>query len=97
MITYEMIQEAQTQLVEEWGTVGKRIIEEAAKVTPFNGDSKQFLSHCILCGGNWGGILLTGIQKLYPTVWDAIPNSMGIFAWQCICSVLILCGVDTSE
>lgn len=97
MITYEMIQEAQTQIVEEWGEAGKRVIEEAANVVPFNGNSKQFLDHCTACGGNWGGMLLTGIHALYPTVWEAIPDDMGIFAWACICSVLILCGVDTSE
>ena len=97
MITYEMIQEAQTQIVEEWGEAGKRVIEEAAKVVPFNGNSKQFLDHCTACGGNWGGMLLTGIHALYPAIWDAIPDNMGVFAWACICSVLILCGVDTSE
>lgn len=97
MITYEMIQEAQTQIVEEWGEAGKRIIEEVAKVVPFNGNSKKFLDHCTACGGNWGGMLLTGIHELYPAVWDAIPDDMGAFAWACICSVLILCGVDTSE
>ena len=97
MITYEMIQEAQTQIVEEWGEAGKRVIEEIAKVVPFNGDSKKFLDHCTACGGNWGGMLLTGIHALYPAVWNAIPDDMGVFAWACICSVLILCGVDTSE
>ena len=97
MITYEMIQEAQTQIVEEWGEAGKRVIEEVAKVVPFNSNSKQFLDHCTTCGGNWGGMLLTGIHALYPAVWDAIPDDMGVFAWACICSVLILCGVDTSE
>ena len=97
MITYEMIQEAHAQIVEEWGEAGKRVIEEAAKVTPFNSNSKQFLDHCTACGGNWGGMLLTGIRELYSAVWDAIPEDMGISPFACICSVLILCGVDTSE
>lgn len=97
MINYEMIQTAQAQLITSWGDDGQRVIEEAAKVNPFNGNSKQFLEHCTACGGNWGGMLLTGIHKLYPAVWDAIPNDMGASAWACICSVLILCGVDTSE
>lgn len=97
MINYEMIQTAQAQLITSWGDDGQRVIEEAEKVNPFNGNSKQFLEHCTACGGNWGGMLLTGIHKLYPAVWDAIPDNMGVFAWACICSVLILCGVDTSE
>lgn len=97
MITYEMILDAQSQIIEKWGEAGKRVIEETAKIVPFNGSSKQFLDHCTACGGDWGGMLLTGIHKLYPAVWDAIPDDMGVFAWACICSVLILCGVDTSE
>ena len=97
MITCEMIQDAQEQLISHWKEAGKHVIEETAKVSPFNGDSKKFLDHCTACGGNWGGMLLTGIRKLYPAVWDAIPNNMGKNPFACICSVLILCGVDTSE
>ena len=80
MINYEMIQTAQAQLIMSWGDDGQRVIEEAAKVNPFNGNSKQFLEHCTACGGNWGGMLLTGIHKLYPAVWEAIPDDMGVFA-----------------
>ena len=97
MITYKMINDAQEQLISCWGEAGQTVIEEAAKVVPFNGNSKDFLDHCIACGGNWSGMLLTGIQKLYPTVWEAIPNDMGASHFACICSVLVLCGVDTSE
>lgn len=97
MITYEMIADAQETLVKFWGDDGKKVIETCAKVTPFNGGCKKFLDHCTACGGNWGGMLLTGVHELWPEVWDAIPNDMGCFAWTCICSVLVLCGVDTSE
>lgn len=54
---------------------------------------RDFLSHCTACGGNWGGMLLTGIKRLFPTVWDAIPNEMGIFAFEGICNVMVLCGI----
>ncbi len=97
MITYGMITDAQSYLVRHWEEDGKRVIEECAKVAPFNGNASAFLEHCIACGGNWGGMLLTGVQKLYPKVYDAIPDDMGINPWGCICNVLILCGVDTSE
>lgn len=98
MITAEMIMRAQQDLIEFWGEYrGKAIIAECAKVTPFNNDSKAFLEHCTACGGNWGGMLLTGIKKLYPRVWEVIPEDMGCFAWQALCATLILCGVDTSE
>lgn len=97
MITYEMIQDAHRQIVTTWGDQGKKVIEECAKVTPFNASSAEFLKHCTACGGNWGGMLLSGVRKLYPAVWEVIPDDMGCFAWTGICSTLILCGVDTSE
>ena len=46
MITYEMIQQAQEQLISHWKETGERVIEETAKVSPFNGGSKEFLDHC---------------------------------------------------
>ena len=97
MITYEMIKNAQTDLITAWEEDGKKVIEECAKVQPFNGTAGEFLKHCSACGGNWGGMLLTGVRELWPDVWSAIPDDMGCFAWQGICSTLILCGVDTSE
>lgn len=54
---------------------------------------RYFLTYCTACGGNWGGMLLTGIKRLFPTVWDAIPNEMGIFAFEGICNVMVLCGI----
>lgn len=97
MITYEMIKDAQEKIIAGWGEQGIKIVELCATITPFNGNCKAFLEHCTACGGNWGGMLLTGIRELYPKVWDAIPDDMGTQAWGCICSTLILCGVDTSE
>ena len=58
---------------------------------------KDFLDLCTACGGNWGGMLLSGVRRLYPDVWDAIPEDMGVHAWGTICSLLIILGVDTSE
>lgn len=97
MITCEMVENARKEIITSWGEQGTKIAELCSNVTPFNGNSKEFLEHCLECGGNWGGMLLTGIHKLYPDVWNAIPNDMGEHAWNCICSTLILCGVDTSE
>ena len=54
---------------------------------------QDFLSHCTACGGNWGGMLLTGMRKLFPAVYDAIPDNMGMFAWNGICATLNLLGV----
>lgn len=97
MITAEMIQDAQKTLIEYWGKEGERVIEVCAKTTPINMGCDEFLNHCFACGGNWGGMLLSGLRELRPRVWYAVPDDMGPFAWVCICSTLVLCGVDTSE
>ena len=97
MITCDMIMDAHLTLVTKWGDDGRKVIETAAKVNPFNGNCSEFLNHCVCCGGNWIGMYLTGIKELYPTVWDAIPESMGHYAFDCVFSTMILCGIDTSE
>ena len=97
MITYEMIKEAQESIVNHWEEDGKKVIEEIAKVNPFNKSLKEFLQFCTACGGNWGGMFLTGIHELWPAVYDAIPDDMVCFAFECIADILILCGVDTTE
>ena len=100
--TYDEIKEAQDNLVRWWGEDGKRVIEA---IFNMDGDTinargmtmKEFLQSCIACGGNWGGMLLSGIKRLFPMVWDAIPNDMGDYAWPCICYTLLLCGVNTKD
>lgn len=96
MITYETIRNAQEFLVDEWGEAGKTVIAICSRQTPFNGTFDSFLSYCTACGGNWGGMILSGIKTLYPEVWNAIPDNMGGQAFACICFVLNLLGVDTS-
>ena len=97
MIAYGYIIDAQNTLVENWGETGKAVIVACPHEKPFNDTFKNFLSHCTACGGNWGGMILTGIKELYPKVYDAIPDDMGLYAFKCICSTLLLLGVDTSE
>ena len=93
MITTEMIAEAKAQISTYWN---ENVVNECAKHEPLSMTCKEFLDHCNACGGNWGGMLLSGLHKLRPEVWEVIPDDMGIQAWNCICSTLILCGVDTS-
>lgn len=54
---------------------------------------EEFLNHCTACGGNWGGMLLTGLKELYPEVYNAIPDDMGMFAWRGICDTLALLNI----
>ena len=97
-MTYEDIIEAQYYIVEHWGESGKRVVLASRIVSDYYGITlTDFLKHCTACGGNWCGMILSGIRELWPFVWDAIPDDMGVFAFQCLCKTLILCGVDTSK
>ena len=71
----------------QWGIDVLAVIEEQ-DTTPMT--QPEFLNHCTACGGNWGGMLLTGIKALYPAVYNAIPDNMGHFAFRCICETLEL-------
>ena len=97
MINYKDIIDAQEMLVKHWGVYGERVIAETVRAERQPMTFTQFLDNCTACGGNWSGMLLTGIDKLWPNVGNAIPDKMGAQAWGCLCSVLILCGIDTSE
>ena len=97
MLNYEDIKKAQDYIVEQWGEDGKNVITACYYSRKWVYSNKEFLSYCTACGGDWGAMLLTGIKRLFPKVWDAIPNDMGMYAFIVLLNVLILCGVDTSE
>jgi hypothetical protein len=52
----------------------------------------DYLSNCKACGGNWVSMLLSGMKKLYPEVWEAIPDDE-TFSFSKLCKLLKLCGV----
>ena len=97
MLTPNDLAEAREFLAEHWPDHAPAVLAACDNAKPFNGNLKEFLTHCTACGGNWGGMLLTGIAELWPEVWNAIPDDMGILAFACIMHTLQLCGVDTSE
>ena len=33
-----------------------------------------FMNNCIACGGNWTAMLMTGIKKVAPEVYDQMPD-----------------------
>ena len=84
-------------IVEIWGNAGSAVLEAIDAQEKKVMSMKDFLSHCTACGGNWGGMLLTGIQRLWPSVYDAIPDDMGFMAWSGICTTLTLLGVTNDK
>lgn len=93
MITFENVVEAQRYVAENWG---EEIVLACFHEAPYNKPFSDFINHCTTCGGDWGGMLLSGVRALYPKVYDTIPDKMGVHAWGCICSTLVLLGIDTS-
>ena len=57
----------------------------------------DFLNYCVACGGNWGGMLLSGIKELFPDVWELIPDDMGMFAFSVICDTLRLLNIYSTK
>lgn len=76
---------------------GYDFIEVVCKATPINMPMEQFLSHCVMCGGNWNGMLLSGIKHFCPDVYEAIPENMGACSFATLSYVLELLGVTFHE
>ena len=83
-------------LDKEWGAAGRKVVELVwhEEEAHLNMSCADFLQLCTACGGNWGGMLLSGIKRVCPKVWEAIPENMGDNAWGCICATLALMGVS---
>ena len=94
MIEYKTIKESMDMIVEDWGKDGKKVIEQCFDAETYPMKINEFLESCTACGGNWGGMLLSGIKRLYPTVWEAIPDDMGHRAFAVICCTLTLLHVE---
>ena len=83
-----------------WKEAGLATVLFAKALYPCEGikmSMDEFLSHCTPCGGNWGGLLLSGINELFPEVYKVIPDDMGINAFGVLCELLRLLGIDTNE
>ena len=79
-------------LIAVWKEKGIAIVEyiKTLNVTPQPMDN--FLNHCTTCGGDWGDLLLSGLKELYPTIWELIPENMGIFGFAALCEIINLLG-----
>ena len=78
-------------VIDDWG---EAVIDAINNVETIPMTFDEFLKKCTCCGGNWGGMLLTGVMELYPSVWDAIPDDMGWRPLTTIRSLLVLLGIE---
>ena len=83
-------------IVAVWREDGIKVLDAIATQHTIPMDMGQFMFHCTTCGGDWNTMLLSGIEALYPEVYEAIPDDMGHFAWRCICSMLELLDIEPS-
>ena len=97
MERYDTLIAAQKTLLDEWGDAGKEVIAACILANGKGMTMTEFLEQCTACGGNWGGMLLSGVKHLWPQVWEIVPNDMGHDAFFCICCVLQLLGVKTEK
>lgn len=101
MIKPEYIKEAKEWLLDHWRDDAEKVFEAISLQIPYNGSFAEFEEQeCVACGGDWGAMLLSGIQATFPEVYDAIPYNMGRNGTEAFISVvyvLLLCGVDTTE
>lgn len=91
------IWEIQSELIRDWDDSGKAVCKLAYYADKFSGSFEKFLTHCTHCGGNWGGLLLSGIRELYPEIYEAIPEKMGRNAFADLIHLLRLLGVEFDE
>lgn len=80
-----------------WKEAGIEVLKVIERQNTVPMTMPEFLNHCVACGGNWGGMLLSGVQALYPEVYAVIPDNMGHFAFRCICEVLELLQIKGEE
>lgn len=70
---------------------GNVMLPESAKM-PFS----EFLKHCHTCGGDWTGMLLSGIKEINPEYFDKIPDNQDIDLAQAL-RMVDEAGVDVSK
>ena len=80
-------------IVAVWKEDGIRVLEAIERQNAEPMTMSSFLGDCYSYGGDWGAMLLTGVEALYPEVYEAIPEDMGHFAFRCISTVLELLNI----
>ena len=96
-LTEKNLQEARITVIEQWGNEVMVVIDRQVKKPMI---TSEFLNHCVSCGGNWGAMFLSGINALWPEVYEVIPDDMGEDGFESfitICMAMRLLGVDTSR
>ena len=76
-----------------WKNDGLKIATEIYSLNPQGMSSEDFLKYCTVDKNSTLHTLLSGIQKLFPEVWAAIPEDMGYSAIRGVRSILNLLNI----
>jgi hypothetical protein len=100
-MTASEITEIYNDIINFWGEeVGNNVIVAIHEAPKYRGSGrlpwKEFLDYCTACGGNWVGLIISGLRKIAPEVFDALPDNLGnpTKAFATICNIVYLLGVD---
>lgn len=98
-MTISEINEARKILTECWGVdKADEIFAMCYTTTKFPMTVDKFTTFCVSCGGDLNNMLLSGVRKLYPEIYTAVPDKLGknsSEAFASVCNLLILLGVIT--
>ena len=99
-IGYSDMVEIMNDIIILWGEeVGGKVIETIHYAPKIEMSWIDFLSLCTACGGNWVGMVASGIKKLSQEVYDALPNNLGepFKAFATLCNIAGMLGVEMAE
>ena len=74
----------------EWGEDFTKVLQQT---DPISMSLDKFLDECLACGGNWTGMILSGIKSLRPELYAAVPDYMGERAFKTLLDTLLYLGV----
>ena len=56
---------------------------------------KEFLDHCTAQGGNWTGMIMSGIRECFPEYWDALEDRS--YSFEEVVDMTRECGVNWDD
>ena len=99
-LTYPKMAQIMNDIINLWGEEnGYKVIEAIHFAPKVEMNWNDFLSLCTACGGNWVGMIASGIKQLSQEVYDALPDKLGdpFKAFATLCNIANMLGVEMAE
>lgn len=82
-------------------TFGQNVLDIARnmdlnmKISDFQAccDTPRFFVPALASGDEWFSIFMSGLKKVAPDIWDAIPSNPGVHGLDAICCVMTMIGI----